>query len=645
VESARLLLGYLTDPHVNAVTLALRARSTWKKYRVLYEEWERSDRERLIEGIMKDYVELETMRLKVDYSVSTKQAFNRQRRLSPNIAPWKGKDPQTIGAIWLPQIRKRQSRLRAALFRVGGHKALDDLNSNIQGIQDHFETIRVEDDETRKVQDSQWNAISKDEYEFAQSGMNEVFAHEIMLDVEEFIRELETPEEYKNLLIIARQAYRDNLQEALCETRKMGENDASSAPPPAASEQLLKLIAEVRDKLLAILPQNSCETTDICKTRLLDHLDMDILRNQLYHYAFHVDDAIHLLKLFTETLHSVQAAERDEELKVWEDAWLSEISSVSDCSSPLQKRKLLSLVGNRLCDILDRLDNIEKDIVISKIRILEPILKLDGPQWEDRRFQEKMNQGIIENKLPNTTAWLTKSAMKLKQLYTTFDYIHLVQSEGDSMKRFLEASFIYLVENDDEQVLLPEVLKLDERRLHMLRENLKRSIYVASLDGIIRRFLKQKKVEWDCTLEQSWKDFIGGWKDKKLDIVEYIDKELERWLEATLEHCHAVFSRPQDGAFLLSLWRQVIRGNEPISSLLRRRLVDFLYRHFLFNVSFTCPRKQVQSLGLGYVADDIMDMLQVMKTTTSHMLAVHFHRLRPMAVRIAKHLVVVNESV
>jgi hypothetical protein len=40
-----------------------------------------------------------------------------------------------------------------------------------------------------------------------------------------------------------------------------------------------------------------------------------------------------------------------------------------------------------------------------------------------------------------------------------------------------------------------------------------------------------------------------------------------------------------------------------------------------------------------------MDMLQVMKTTTSHMLAVHFHRLRPMAVRIAKHLVVVNESV
>ncbi|GJQ15864.1 hypothetical protein GpartN1_g7655.t1 [Galdieria partita] len=629
VDAARRLLGYLMDPHLNAVTSAIKARRIWTKYRVLYEEWERSDRERLIDGIMKDYVELETMKLKVNNSVSTKQAFNRQRRLSPNIAPWKGKESQTIGAIWLPQIRKRQSRLRAALFRVGGHKALDSLERNIQDIQKSFESLPAVDEPTH-FYESHLSQVSKDEYAYAQSGMNEIFAHEIMINVEEFIKELETPEEYNTLLTIARKAYREKLEQAFC---------SSDESEESANEQFLKLIEEIRDKLIATLPQNSCATTDNCKAMLQSHLDMEILRNQIGHNAFTVHDAIQLLRMFTETLQSIEAAERDEELQLWEESWFSEFVNF-DYSQPMQKRKLLSLVANRLCDILDRLDIIERDIVVSKIRILEPVLKCYGPQWEDNRFQEKIFKGIFKKELPQTRLWLTNSMKKLKQVYTTFDCMQLVvQGEGDSMKRFLEASFVYLMdEREEEGFIVPEVLKLDERRLHRLRENLCKYIYIASLGLIVRRFVMQKDVEWNSMIEQCWSDVVVDWKESKWAILEAgLDKQLLSFMEKVFACDSTANFSQQDKNFLSSLWRRVLSGNEPISSLLRRRVIDFFYRHFLFHVSLKCPpRKQLQSLGLGYVVDDILDILETVKSITRSMLAVHFHRLKHHVLRIAE---------
>lgn len=624
------------DPQLNAITLAVKARSSWTKYRVLYEQWERSDRERLIDGIMKDYMELETMKLKVDNGVITKQAaLNGHRRMSPNVAPWKGKEPQTIGAIWLPQIRKRQSRLRAALFRVGGYKALDTLQSSIQHIQARFENL-VDHSEEGKQQENvpknDGSAISKDEYEYAQNGLNEIFAHEMMIDVEKFIKELETPEAYTKLLIIAKQAYRDRLQQALC--------TSGDAEPEKVSvdKQFVRLIAEVRDKLVAVLLQNAGEATENCKWRLENLLDMDILRNQICHYAFTVEDAIQLLKLFTEALRTIQA---DEELKNWEDSWFSEIANF-DCSLQVQKRKLLSIVGQKLCDILDRLDMIEKDIIISKIRILEPVLKCYGPQWEDTRFQEKIHTGTFEKQLPQTSIWLTNSMKRLKQVYTTFDCLHLIQEgEGVYLKRFLQASFIYLIEYKDENIV-PEVLKLDERRLLMLRENLYKCVYFTSFDLIVRRFVKQKNIEWDSTIEQRWRDLLVFWKEKNLTSLEtHMNKELLSFMETIFQGQSEILLSQQDKAFLFSLWRQVVCGNEPISSLLKRRIVDFLYRTFLFHVSWTNPRKQLHSLGFGIVVDDIIDMLETMKQTTIHMLAVHLYRLKPIVLRIAK--VIVNE--
>ncbi|GJD11527.1 hypothetical protein Gasu2_56610 [Galdieria sulphuraria] len=635
VDAARRLLGYLMDPQLSAVTSAVKARSIWTRYRVLYEEWERSDRERLIDGIMKDYIELETMKLKVDNNVSTKQAFNRQRRLSPNVAPWNGKEPQTIGAIWLPQIRKRQSRLRAALFRVGGHDALNHLQSNIQDIRESFEVRTIVDEPTQKVvHEDHLSIVSKDEYEYAQHGMNEIFAHEIMINVEEFIKELESSEQYNAILTLARRAFREKLYQAFC-GNDQGED--------SANEQLLRLIEEVRDKLFAILPPNICAATDDYRQRLEGHLDMKILRNQIDHYAFKADDAVYLLRLFTETLRSIEAVERDEELQSWEDSWFSEIANF-DCSLQVHKRKLLSIVANRLCDILDRLDIIEKDIVISKIRILEPILRCHGPQWEDNRFQQKVFRGIFEKDLPQTSLWLTKAMKKLKQVYTTFDCMRLVQGEGDWTKRFLRASFIYLIDEKEEQFIVPEVLKLDERRLQKLRENLSKNIYITCLDLIVRRFVKQKNMEWDCEIEESWRDLVVYWKDRKWVILQSdLDKELIFFMEKILaRHSTVIFSQ-QDKTFLSSLWKRVIYDSEPISSLLRRRISDFLYRNFLFHVSsFTYPRKQLQSLGFGYVVDDMIDILEVLKRTTDLMLAVHFHRLKPVVLRIAK--VVVNES-
>eukprot|EP00871_Galdieria_phlegrea_P002178 jgi/Galph1/2961/GphlegSOOS_G1649.1 len=146
----------------------------------------------------------------------------------------------------------------------------------------------------------------------------------------------------------------------------------------------------------------------------------------------------------------------------------------------------------------------------------------------------------------------------------------------------------------------PEVLLLDEKRLEYLRQQVHVVTIRASLDIILDRFLKQ-----NGSTEHS--------------------KTLEQYLPETLLAVN-------DREFLTSLLRRVIKTEEPISCLLRKRALDYLYRSFLFSASIsTCPVMQLQPLGLGSAADSIQKVVETVNRVTEHMLAVHFHRLKPIS--------------
>jgi len=625
-DSARSLLKCLINNKEDPFSCAMKARALWTKYRVQFDEWERNDRERLINGMIMDYVGLERLKYGVEERNISTDGSSRQQKDSAILAH----SPTKSSSIWSSQIERRQGRLKKALVRIGGREVLQRLE---EALNSTFSSDGDEQGNNSEVSMRE-NTLSKDKSKdsnsvMAESLLNEVYAHEMMIDLDTFLRKLETPRSYQQMLEIAKRAFRDQFRDLLNRALEEG----------AAKEQALMkerfgdLVQNLKMKLVSLLPQKSSADVDAVRSSLEYAFDMDLIAQMLNHDAFSSRDVKGLIQVVVDVLKHIQAPYQDEYVEKRCQAWLTQIDQVEqkikqqNSLAGERTMYLISSLFSIVCEILDFIEETERSVIIAKVKILAPIVQEHGPEWERARFEEKIKHSLFDERLPITRSWLESSVRLMKEQFTTLN-IQAVTTVGKSaLENVIGAALVYLIEKPYSLPAeeIPEVLKLDHERNFNLQNDVQRLSLLAALDLILKRFMNDKiGVPLSCDLRsvnEVLKDNNTSMKDMEEHLFMCVYEALDD-LDS-----NEVFLSDEEKDFLRRMLSKAARLEDPVFSILKRRILDSLRKQFLLSPNNVTDDFHLRSLGLAVIVEDFHSVVEQLRKISTHLVKVHSQRL------------------
>ncbi|GJD06592.1 hypothetical protein Gasu2_09990 [Galdieria sulphuraria] len=468
-DSAKSLLKCLTNNKEDPFSCAVKARALWTKYRVQFDEWERNDRERLINGMITDYVGLERLKVGVVERDSRTYGSNKSHRDSALLAHSQTKS----FSIWSAQIEKRQNKLKKALSRIGGLEVLQRLEEklrisfSLESEETNGSVVPIEDSSLRRENKTQ---VQDSDNALAQSLLNEVYAHEMMVDLDMFLRKLRTPRSYQQMLEIAKRAFRDHFHNLLSSAI---EEDASNQQA-LVRERFGDLVQSLKMKLVSLLPQKSNANIDVIRSSLDSSFDLELIEQMLKHDAFSARDFQGLLQLVANVLKNVQAPHQDQYVERSVQVWLKEVEEVEkknrkdSLSSTVRTMNLISSMFSIMCEIFDLLEETERSIIIAKMKILAPIVQKHGPEWERAHFEQKIEQSIFDEKLPVTRTWLENSIGFIREQFTTLNLQAVTTGSQTALQNVVGAALVYLIEKPYSLPVeeVPEVLRFNPQKVH-----------------------------------------------------------------------------------------------------------------------------------------------------------------------------------
>eukprot|EP00871_Galdieria_phlegrea_P002001 jgi/Galph1/2801/GphlegSOOS_G1467.1 len=625
VNAARDMLIFLLDTKKDPVSCAVKARAVWTKYRVLFDEWERKDRERLINGIIMDYTGMETLKKSVQDEEANNVKGGAEATYKPNSLFTKSAKSSTV---WLSQIDKRQRKLKEALLKIGGEESVRKLEEAVADLR-HPTTHVTDDNNGHNTKDCENKDTAEDSHEVdAQHLLNDVYAHEMMIDMDAFLQKLQSPSSYKQMLKMARHSFLEDFQRSL--KKALEKEDEYHM----IRERFKDLIWNLKRKLLSILPQKTDHFIDEIYSKLELSFDEELITQTLNHDAFSADDARVLFKVVVNILKAVESPDMDETLNCRFEGWMSLIDNTEKyireegLSGPRKTMVLIGTLFSVICEVLDFMENVERSIVLAKITILAPLVQEYGAEWEHKRFEHKIDIGVFNQSLPVTVNWLKESLQFFCGQYSTLNIQAVERKEKAAVENVVKAAFVRLIDSPCSlsEKEIPEVLRLDHERIFNLQNDLQRLSLLSALDLISRRFVKEKaglNVRCDLTevneiLQDANPTFTlieRGFLSSISQALEVLDSEEELTLTA------------EDNNFLSSMITRAARLEDPIFSILKRRIMDLLYKHFLLNPTNAGDDYQLQSLGLAAIVKDFHQMMKNIDKVVNHLLKVHFDRL------------------
>jgi len=226
----------------------------------------------------------------------------------------------------------------------------------------------------------------------------------------------------------------------------------------------LKLEIPCYVRVLRVLCEISDGIKDLAGSResgcLNEVVDLAYIRQRVENRAYAWSDCQQLVASIVVVIKRVQAPKRDNETK---DKWDAVRSRMRDAPAEERPRQLCKALEF----LLDRVNAMRIDAANARLRLIAPVIKDHGIDYERGKFQDKLTDGTLT--LERTTAWIRSTVTGL------------VRERADVLESLLCGNAAAFIETHCDAVLsiitdtrkevLPETMAMDAHRLqHMQTE-------------------------------------------------------------------------------------------------------------------------------------------------------------------------------
>jgi len=295
--------------------------------------------------------------------------FNVQLRAVPGK-----EDPQTMA-----QLQSQMTRMRANLEQLGGIEEIRKVDKACRRLEQEFgggggsgdDESDEDDDDDDVRRDSWFNSLCG-------PMRNERFAHELMYDPAFQLKD-------DIYTIVTDSRKRDALWESLA-------RDLTQSPP--FYPRVISLLKDIRD---GISDLTAGTEKDII-------IDVDFIKTRVDQGAFYSwSESRNLIYSVTQIIQRVQYPSRDEDTS----KLFKEVKAMMESCSSGEPEEYSTAFCKGLKFLFDRINIMRVDAANARLRLISPIMRDQGVDYERRKFRDKLNAGAFT--LAKTERWIGNS--------------------------------------------------------------------------------------------------------------------------------------------------------------------------------------------------------------------------------------------
>jgi len=227
----------------------------------------------------------------------------------------------------------------------------------------------------------------------------------------------------------------------------------------------LKLAAPCYVRVLRVLAEIRDGINDLAGSReagsISEAVDLDFIKQQAEAGLYGWDNCKNLIAGIVAVIQRVQAPKRDEETKA---KWKEVGQAMHDATGEEQPRAFCK----GLEFLLDRVNAMRIDAANARLRLIAPVIKDHGIDYERGKFQDKLNDGTLT--LERTQSWI-RAVIRSEVASKAVELEALVEGRAASFVHVHSAAMLALVSAvaPVKPDLCPETLLFDVHRLAILQ--------------------------------------------------------------------------------------------------------------------------------------------------------------------------------
>lgn len=259
--------------------------------------------------------------------------------------------------------------------------------------------------------------------------------------------------------------------------------------------RVLRVLAEIRDGV-----------NDLAGSRdnggIAEVVDIDLIQQQADRGIYEWGSCMGLVSSILRVVQQVQAPKRDEETKAKWSSIHGDMQAATVADQPRVFCRALEF-------LLDRVNAMRIDAANSRLRLIAPVIKDHGIDYERGKMQDKIKDGSLT--LERTEAWIAKT-LRVGVAAGTVDSRGLIEGKSPAFIQVHSDAMLYLVADYAplKHETCPETLLLDVHRLGLLKAEFQNIVLAASMLVTVAHALKDvpKAVVEICNKELKVDDFI-----------------------------------------------------------------------------------------------------------------------------------------
>jgi len=228
--------------------------------------------------------------------------------------------------------------------------------------------------------------------------------------------------------------------------------------------RVLRVLAEIKDGIADLAGHR--EAGAICEA-----VDLDFIKKQAEMGLYGWNSCTALIVSIVEIIQRTQAPKRDGETR---DRWLL-LQATFQVTAELERPRVFC---KSLEFLLDRVNAMRIDAANARLRLIAPVIKDHGVDYERGKFQEKVDDGSLT--LERTIAWI-RLTLRREVSLNAVQIEDLMSGTAGSFVHVHSAAVLALVceQKTATTDVSPETLSMDVHRIYLLQREF-RSITAAA---------------------------------------------------------------------------------------------------------------------------------------------------------------------
>jgi hypothetical protein len=281
-------------------------------------------------------------------------------------------------------------------------------------------------------------------------------------------------------------------------------------------------------------------------------VDSELLVQKIQEKALDWTDVRQLLTGIFEIIKKVQCSRRDiETLTMWmEKKEALDTASIEIETQPTAFCKTLEF-------LLGRVNAMRLDAANARLRLIAPVVRDHGVEYERGKMQEKIQSGEVT--LNVTRGWLEGSMVRLIQQGESSVVEDVANGNGLGLVVAYGSAIVDLIEN--KELAIPETLSFEVRRLNDMRDQYERLVVYS----IVLLTVKQTVPNRAFMAER---DMVKG-------LVAAEEEAVEDWKDNCISIAASIVGTDRLHAFMSIVEKRLANPTEAVHALMRKRVRAF----------------------------------------------------------------------